>query len=129
MAVSKRPQGRRDAVVRDRKRATVLITDAPEDPERELRRRELRYVAMMALRAVCLVIAAIIASVRAPYWGVWVGLCLVAMVLLPWFAVLLANDRPAKKRVQPVPAAVPAPVAATDGPAALPSHRVIDADL
>jgi Flp pilus assembly protein TadB len=113
-------------VVRDRKRAAVLITDAPEDPERELRRREIRYVTMMALRAACLVVAAIIASTRPPLWGLWVVLCLVAMVLLPWFAVLLANDRPAKKHQPPTPAAETVP-----GQPALPAprHRTIDADL
>jgi hypothetical protein len=113
-------------VVRERNPATVLITDAPEDPEKELRRRELRYVAMMLTRAACLVGAAVLATARPPLWGLWVGLCLAAMVLLPWFAVILANDRPAKKRRPQRPTPL-----VSDQPA-LPSpreDRVIDADL
>jgi hypothetical protein len=113
-------------VVRDRKPPTVLITDAPEDPEKELRRREVRYVVMMLIRAACVVGAAILATARPPLWGLWVVLCLVAMLLLPWFAVILANDRPAKKR-RPQP-----PTPPTSAQPALPSpreDRVIDADL
>lgn len=83
-----------------RGRKSVLITDAAEDPERELRRREIRYVAMMLTRALCLIGAAVIVSVKPPLWGVWLAVCLVAMVLLPWFAVILANDRPAKSRAE-----------------------------
>jgi hypothetical protein len=120
------PVGRRDAVVRDRKVEPVLITNAPEDPERELRRRELRYVAMMMLRAACLVVAAILASVQPPLWGMWVVICLVAMVLLPWFAVLLANDRPAKKRSERFQAPE-VPVMQTALPA--PRHNTIDGDI
>jgi hypothetical protein len=115
-------------VVRDRKVETVLITDAPEDPERELRRREIRYVGMMLLRAACLVVAAILASSRPPLWGVWVVACLVAMVLLPWFAVLLANDAPAKKR-GPAPSAEPVIPPSTQPALPAPRVRTIDGEL
>lgn len=113
-------------MVRDRKLPTVLITDAPEDQEKELRRREVRYVAMMLIRAACVVGAAILASLRPPLWGLWVGMCLVAMLLLPWFAVILANDRPAKKRrpQRPVPQVSAQPALPSTG-----DDRVIDADL
>ena len=113
-------------MVRDRKLPTVLITDAPEDQEKELRRREVRYVAMMLIRAACVIGAAILASLRPTLWGLWVGLCLVAMLLLPWFAVILANDRPAKKRrpQRPVP-----PVSAQPALPSTSDDRVIDADL
>ena len=115
-------------MVRDRKPAAVLITDAPEDPEKELRRREIRYVSMMLLRAACLVGAAVLVSVKPPLWGLWIVLCLVAMLLLPWFAVLLANDRPPKKRQphQPTP-----PVSTQPSQLSLPAprdDRTIDAD-
>ncbi len=53
---------------------------------------------MMLLRAVCLIGAAVLVTTKPPLWGLWVGFCLVAMVLLPWLAVILANDRPAKSR-------------------------------
>jgi hypothetical protein len=95
----------------------VLITDAPEDPERELRRREIRYVLMMTVRAGCLVLGAVLVSTKPPLWPLWLALCLFGMVTLPWFAVLLANDRPARRGGQPArgrpegatPAALPAP--------------------
>jgi hypothetical protein len=102
-----------------RTRKAVLITDAPESPERELRRREIRYVLMMGLRAVCLVLGAVLVSTKPPLWPLWLVLCLVGMVTLPWFAVLLANDRPARRR-QPRPDPTTPPGAA---PTALPAPR------
>ena len=100
-----------------RDRRPVVITDAPENPEKELRRREIRYVAMMLTRAGCLVGGAILVSTKPPLWPLWVLLCVVGMVLLPWLAVILANDRPPKSRAErlrdaqrhaPEPAALPA---------------------
>jgi hypothetical protein len=102
-------------VARDRR--PIVITDAPENPEKELRRREIRYVAMMLTRAGCLVAAAVLVSLRPPLWPLWVVLCVVGMVLLPWLAVILANDRPPKTKAErledqqrhaPQPAALPA---------------------
>jgi len=87
-------------VVRDRK-AAVLITDAAEDPEKELRRREIRYVATMLLRALCLIAGAVIVSSKPPLWGLWLALCIIGMIVLPWLAVIRANDRPARRRGQP----------------------------
>jgi DUF3099 family protein len=84
----------------DRRRAPVLITDAPEDPEKELRHREIRYVIMMLTRALCLVAGAILVSTRPPLWPLWLVLCIVGMVLLPWLAVILANDRPPKTKAE-----------------------------
>jgi hypothetical protein len=55
-------------------------------------------------------------------------LCVVGMVLLPWLAVILANDRPAKSRAERRQPPVPR---APDGPAALPGvapDRIIDED-
>jgi Flp pilus assembly protein TadB len=85
-------------VARDRR--PVVITDAPEDPEKELRRREIRYVLMMLTRAGCLVVAAVLVTLRPPLWPLWVVLCVVGMVLLPWLAVILANDRPPKTKAE-----------------------------
>jgi hypothetical protein len=117
-------------VVRTRRPAPILITDAAENPEREFRRREIRYVAMMGVRALCLVGAALLASAKPPLWGLWLALCLIGMVVLPWLAVVLANDRPAKSRIERAAAvaqrrpAEPAQVAI----AAPPDPRVIDGD-
>jgi len=100
-----------------------VITDAPEDPERELRHRERRYVTMMLLRVLCLAGAALLVAQKPPLWGLWAALLAIAAVVLPWAAVLLANDRPARKR-RPVPK-----IHAHD-PSAVEQreHKVIDQD-
>ena len=85
----------REAPVRRAPRP-VLITDARPAPERELRGREIRYVAMMTLRAVCLILAVVLASLKVPLVGLWVSLCGVGMIVLPWLAVVIANDGPPK---------------------------------
>lgn len=113
-------------MVRDRKPVSVLITDAAQSQDEQLRRRQVRYVTMMLVRAACLIVAAVLVSAKPPLFGLWLALCVAAMVLLPWFAVILANDRPPKRRAdrtwsttgsnhQP---SLPAPR----------SERVIDAD-
>lgn len=108
-----------------RRNQPALITDAAEDPEKEIRRREIRYVAMMLLRAACLIGAALLVVQRPPLWQLGALICVVAMVLIPWLAVIIANDGPPKKRAPvPPPTANPAPGAL---PAA-PEHRVIDED-
>ena len=117
------PHGRRNRV--KRRNQPVLITYAAEDPEREIRRREIRYVAMMLTRALCLLAGAYFVVQKPPLWGLWASLCVVGMVLLPWLAVILANDRPPRKRA-PVPPKTGAP-----GQPALPGAsdpRVIDED-
>ena len=101
-----------------RDRRPVLITDAAEAPEKELRRREIRYVAMMRTRAGCLVAGFVLVSTKPPLWPLWLFLCILGGVLLPWLAVILANDRPPKSRAERLedakrrerePAALPAP--------------------
>jgi hypothetical protein len=74
----------------------ILITDAQVSQDDDLRRRERRYIAMMLLRAGCLVLAAVLAGTGAPMLWLWLPLCGVGMVLLPWLAVILVNDRPPK---------------------------------
>lgn len=70
----------------------MVITDAAQNPAEELRKRQTRYIVMMVVRAGCLVLAAILAMAHVPLLGLWVVLCLVGAVLLPWLAVILAND-------------------------------------
>ena len=48
---------------------------------------------MMLLRAVCVVVAAILVATRPPLLWLWITLCLAGAVFLPWVAVLLANDK------------------------------------
>jgi hypothetical protein len=70
-----------------------LITDAPRNPEDELRAREVRYVIMMLLRAACVIVGAVLVMVRPPLLGLWLVICVAGAVVLPWAAVLLANDK------------------------------------
>jgi hypothetical protein len=103
--------------VRRSERRPSLITDAPRNPEDDLRRRQIRYVVMMLIRTACLVIGGILISVQAPWLPFWLSLCAAGMVILPWLAVILANDGPPKEkhrmqrptdRVEPGQTALPA---------------------
>lgn len=109
----------------------ILITDASRSQDDQLRRRQVRYVVMMAIRAVCLIIGAILVGIKPPLLWLWLSLCGVGMVLIPWLAVLLANDRPPKekhqlanklRRQEPVET-TPLSLSAEERP-----HRVIDAE-
>jgi DUF3099 family protein len=74
----------------------VLITEAQPsyDDQQAMRRR--RYAIMMASRIPCLVGAAVVYQL----WQLWLlSLIILAISIpLPWMAVLIANDRPAKKQ-------------------------------
>ncbi|MFG1604208.1 DUF3099 domain-containing protein [Actinoplanes sp. NPDC049265] len=78
----------------------TVITDAARSQGDQLRSREIRYVSMMALRAACLITGAVLISVRPPLLPLWLILCAAGMVILPWMAVLIANDRPAKTKAE-----------------------------
>jgi Flp pilus assembly protein TadB len=90
----------------------TLITDAKMSAEAEYQSRRRRYGIMMALRVVCVIGAACVYQV-----SLWAALALVAgSAVLPWCAVLIANDGPAKKRakrrdhvVPPMERTLPAP--------------------
>lgn len=87
------------------KKRPIVITDAERSPEEQFRSRQIRYVTMMGLRAACLVAGAVLVSVHPPLLGLWLVLCALGMVLLPWFAVLIANDRPARSKAERAAAA------------------------
>jgi Flp pilus assembly protein TadB len=115
-----------------RRSQPTLITDAERSPDDQLRSRQIRYVTMMAIRAVCLVIAALLVGTNAPMLWLWVPLCVVGMVLLPWLAVIIANDRPPKEkhrlsnrlhRTERQPEALPGQSADEPKP-----HKTIDAE-
>ncbi|MBV9593529.1 MAG: DUF3099 domain-containing protein [Actinobacteria bacterium] len=79
---------------RSRHPDVALITSAPTSPNDEYNRRRKRYALMMSARAVCVVLAAL--TYR---FSIWLALALVVGgAVLPWCAVLIANDRPARKR-------------------------------
>lgn len=71
-----------------------VITEARPSYQDEFRHRRRRYVFMMAMRLPCLVAAA------ALYHTPWLAILLILVSIpLPWMAVLIANDGPARKRV------------------------------
>jgi hypothetical protein len=71
----------------------VLITTAAESGDIEYERRRKKYAIMMATRAIFIVAAAL--TYRA---SIWLALALVVGgMILPWCAVIIANDRPARK--------------------------------
>ncbi|MDP9116152.1 MAG: DUF3099 domain-containing protein [Actinomycetota bacterium] len=72
----------------------VLITTAHESHDGEFERRKRRYAAMMALRAACVIGAAATYRVSIIVSLVFV----VGGLVLPWCAVLIANDGPPRKR-------------------------------
>lgn len=72
----------------------ALITTAAERSDDEYDRRRTKYAIMMTLRAVCVIAAATTYRV-----SIWLALAfVVGGIVLPWCAVIIANDRPAKKR-------------------------------
>ncbi len=73
----------------------ALITSAPVNPDDEYDRRRKKYAIMMGMRAVCVVAAA--ATYRV---SIYLALAfMLGGVVLPWCAVIIANDRPPKQRV------------------------------
>jgi len=104
----------------------VLITGAAPSLLDQHDARKRRYVITMAVRAVCLILATVF------YQTLWVmGVFAILAIILPWVAVMVANDRPPKKTsntrlfrgnpdVTPVTASSPKP--------AIEPVRIIDAD-
>ncbi|GIF66926.1 hypothetical protein Ais01nite_49610 [Asanoa ishikariensis] len=76
----------------------VLITDAARSQDDQLRSRTRRYVLMMLIRAVCVVAFAVLITTRPPLLWLWLVLCGAGAVVIPWLAVILANDRPPKEK-------------------------------
>jgi len=87
------------------KKQPVLITDAARSQNDQYRSRQIRYVTMMSVRAACLILGAVLFSVRPPGLAFWLILCAAGMVFLPWAAVLIANDRPARSKAERAAAA------------------------
>jgi Protein of unknown function (DUF3099) len=112
--------------VRGKHVKAVSITDAPQSRDAERHYREVRYVMMMSIRIVCLILATILFSARAPYAIVWVPILLFGITVLPWFAVILANDRMPRKAYRRVPRPADPATRALRAPEDEPEHRVID---
>lgn len=70
----------------------VLITEAEPSLGDQLRARQRKYLAMMSTRVLCLILAAV-------FYQTWwlLTIFMAGAVVLPWMAVLIANDRPPRK--------------------------------
>ncbi|MBE7186864.1 DUF3099 domain-containing protein [Jatrophihabitans endophyticus] len=79
---------------RTRAEEPVLITSAHENPDDEYAHRRKRYAITMTIRALCVLGAALTYQVDHLLPLAFIA----AAVVLPWCAVIMANDRPAKKR-------------------------------
>jgi uncharacterized membrane protein len=76
----------------DRDGEPVLITEAEPSLDDQLAARRTKYLLMMLTRIVCLIAAAVF------YHTPWLlAIFIAGAVVLPWMAVLIANDRPPKK--------------------------------
>src|ERR1700709_2826749 len=75
----------------------VLITEAEPSLTEQHDARKRRYLITMGIRMASLIAAALTYQV-----SVWLmAVFAVLGTVLPWFAVVMANDRPPKKRVDP----------------------------
>ena len=81
---------------RSRKPEPVLITEAEPSQAEQHAARKKRYAITMGMRIVFIVLAAVF------YKIVWLMLLFAVLgTVLPWIAVVMANDGPPKKRVDP----------------------------
>jgi hypothetical protein len=80
---------------RPRRDEPVLITEARISQADEHAARKKRYAITMLVRGICLVLAAVF------YQVVWLMLIFAVLgTVLPWVAVIMANDRPPKSKQQ-----------------------------
>lgn len=105
----------------------ALITDVGMSREDEYTARRRRYGALMAGRVVCVVMAFVVGSVFSNIW--LAGLFIAGAAVLPWAAVLIANDRlpltPAARRTS-TPSPAPPQLDAGTGSSDATAHQVID---
>lgn len=96
---------------RARPEPPTLITSAPQTPDEEYDRRRKRYAIMMASRALCVIAAALTYHI-----SIWLALAFViGGSVLPWCAVIIANDRPPKRQAKRPPLLDPAKERALPG--------------
>jgi Flp pilus assembly protein TadB len=73
----------------------LLITEAEPSQAEQHAARKKRYAITMGIRGVCIVLAAVFHQI------LWLMLLFAALgAVLPWIAVVMANDGPPKKRVR-----------------------------
>jgi hypothetical protein len=74
----------------------ILITEAPVNADDEYNQRRKRYLIMMIIRALC-----VIGAASTFQYSGWLAAAFVAAaVVLPWSAVLIANNRPPKQALK-----------------------------
>ncbi|WP_232796873.1 DUF3099 domain-containing protein [Blastococcus atacamensis] len=96
----------------------MLITEVELSPAEQHAARKRRYAITMATRTVALILAAVF------YKVVWLMIIFVILgTVLPWVAVMMANDRPPKKKTQ-MRGYTPRPDRVLDNPTR--SSRIID---
>jgi len=105
------------------------ITDARPSRAAELRYRERRYITMMMIRALCLIGATIVVTAHVALGWLWATVLVLGAVFLPWFAVLLANDRLPKNSHHYAPPVFEEPSKSElTAPREAPERRTIDID-
>lgn len=77
----------------------VLITAAETSLEDQHRARVRKYLTIMSVRIPALLLAAIAYGVWA---NPWISMAIIGVSIpLPWIAVLIANDRPPRRKDEP----------------------------
>lgn len=64
----------------------MAITELPDNPDREMRTRVVKYVITMSLRVACVIVMLFVQ-------GWWLLLPVIGAVVLPYFAVVIANAK------------------------------------
>ncbi|MDT3442055.1 MULTISPECIES: DUF3099 domain-containing protein [unclassified Pseudofrankia] len=109
--------------MRLRRQQPVLITSAADPRHVDIRRRQSQYLFWMGFRVLCFVLAVVL------FHG-WIRfLAIVAALIIPWVAVVVANGGPAPSRGRPA-GFRPASHSVGGGPATLESaeHPVVEGD-
>ena len=84
-----------------RRAQATVITEAEVPYDEQLRSRRKRYLIMMSMRVPFLIAATLL------YQTPWLAITLIIISIpLPWAAVLIANDRPARKPRKVIPGTI-----------------------
>lgn len=76
-----------------------VITEAADSVEAQHRARVRKYMLIMSVRFPALIFSAIAYGIWA---NAWISMAIIGLsVPLPWIAVLIANDRPPRKKGEP----------------------------
>jgi uncharacterized membrane protein len=71
-----------------RKTTSYVATELPPSPDEELHSREMKYLVMMLVRVLCVALIVVFALTLKGWW--WV-IPAFGAVLIPYFAVVVAN--------------------------------------